>query len=164
MSIRFGIMTASDRCASGERDDLSGPALVNAIASSGWHVLRTIILPDDMPKLSKTMAEWADAGDLDVILVTGGTGFAPRDVTPEATLAVIQRQAPGMAEAMRHESLLHTKHAMLSRGVVGIRGSVLIVDLPGNPKAAVENFEVIKSVLCHAVELIKNKPDAERHH
>ena len=123
-----------------------------------------MILADDQGKLSRTMAEWADSGTLDIILVTGGTGFAPRDVTPEATLAIIQRQAPGMADAMRQESMKLTDHAMLSRGVVGIRGEVLIVDLPGSPNAAVDNFHVIEPVLAHAVELIKNDPEAEKHH
>ncbi len=164
MTLRFGILTASDRSARGERADLSGPALVELVQSRGWNVLRQAILPDDLIVLRETLTAWADRGDLDIILVTGGTGFAPRDVTPEATRAVIDREAPGLAEAMRAESLKITPHAMLSRSVAGIRGRVLIIDLPGNPKAAVENLNVILPVLGHAVELLRDDPDAEKHH
>lgn len=164
MTLRFGILTASDRSSRGERPDLSGPALVELVHSQGWKVLRQAILPDDMIVLRETLVAWSDRGDLDIILVTGGTGFAPRDVTPEATRAVIDREAPGLAEAMRQESLKVTPHAMLSRSVTGIRGKVLIIDLPGSPKAAVENLNVILPVLGHAVELLRDEPDAEKHH
>jgi molybdopterin adenylyltransferase len=126
--------------------------------------MRIAILPDDLTALRKTMAKWSDRGDLDVLLVTGGTGFAPRDVTPEATRLIIQREAPGLAEAMRAASLRITPHAMLSRGVTGIRGRTIIVNLPGSPKAAVENLQVILPVLTHAVELLKEDPEAEKHH
>jgi molybdopterin adenylyltransferase len=164
MAIRFGILTVSDRSARGERPDLSGPALVERVTAQGWTVARTAVLPDDLPALRETLSAWADGGELDVILTTGGTGFAPRDVTPEATELVIEREAPGLAEAMRFESLKSTPHAMLSRALVGIRGSVLIINLPGSPKAAVENFQVVQAVLPHAVELLHNDPDSERHH
>jgi len=164
MTLRFGILTASDRSARGERPDLSGPALVELVQSHGWSVVRQTILPDDLIVLRETLTAWSDRGDLDVILVTGGTGFAPRDVTPEATRAVIDREAPGLAEAMRAESLKVTPHAMLSRAVCGIRGRVLIIDLPGSPKAAVENLNVVLPVLGHAVELLRDEPEAERHH
>jgi molybdenum cofactor synthesis domain-containing protein len=162
--LRFGILTASDRSARGERPDLSGPALAERVTASGAEVKRTEILPDDLVQLAAALSAWADAGDLDVILVTGGTGFAPRDVTPEATRQVIAREAPGLAEAMRAASLKVTPHAMLSRAVAGIRGRTLIVDLPGSPKAAVENLEVILPVLGHAVELLREDPQAEKHH
>jgi molybdopterin adenylyltransferase len=164
MNIRFGILTSSDRSSRGERPDLSGAALAKLVMAQGWEVVRTIILPDDRNALIETLSAWADAGDLDIILTTGGTGFSPRDVTPEATRAVIDREAPGLAEAMRQESLKFTPHAMLSRAAAGMRGRVLIINLPGSPKAAVENFEVIQAVLGHAVELLRDNPEAEKHH
>jgi molybdopterin adenylyltransferase len=164
MSLRFGILTVSDRSARGDRPDLSGPALVELVRAQGWQVERTAILADDLPALRETLSAWADGADLDVILTTGGTGFSPRDVTPEATRLVIEREAPGLAEAMRFESLKFTPHAMLSRALAGIRGNVLIINLPGSPKAAVENLQVILPVLPHAVELLHNDPDAELHH
>jgi molybdopterin adenylyltransferase len=164
MTLRFGILTASDRSARGERPDLSGPALEELVRAHGWSIVRQTILPDDLKILRETLVAWADRGDLDIILITGGTGFAPRDITPEATRAVIDREAPGLAEAMRQESLKVTPHAMLSRGVTGMRGKVLIIDLPGSPKAAVENLNVVLPVLAHAVELLRDEPDAEKHH
>ena len=164
MNLRFGILTVSDRSARGERPDLSGPALVELVAAAGWTVDRTAILADDLKALQETLIAWADEGQLDVILTTGGTGFAPRDVTPEATRAVIEREAPGLAEAMRAESLKATSHAMLSRAVAGIRGKTLIINLPGSPKAAVENLQMVLPVLAHAVELLREEPDAEKHH
>jgi molybdopterin adenylyltransferase len=163
-SIRFGILTISDRSARGERADLSGPALAELIQGQGWTLARQAVLPDELPVLIEALAAWADSGDLDVLLTTGGTGFAPRDVTPEATRAVIDRDAPGLAEVMRAESLKVTPHAMLSRAVAGMRGRVLIVNLPGSPKAALENLRFILPVLPHAVELLKESPDAEGHH
>lgn len=164
MTLRFGILTASDRSARGERPDLSGPALAELIASQGWEVLCQAVLPDDLTALRETLNAWAGRGDLDIILTTGGTGFSPRDVTPEATLAVVERLAPGLAEAMRAASLQVTPHAMLSRAVAGIRGKVLMINLPGSPKAAVENLQVVLPVLSHAVELLREDPLAEKHH
>lgn len=164
MTLRFGILTVSDRSARGERPDLSGPALVERVTAQGWDVVRTAVLPDDLPGLRETLTAWADEGLLDIILTTGGTGFGPRDVTPEATELVIEREAPGLAEAMRFESLKATPHAMLSRALAGIRGNVLIINLPGSLKAALENFQVVLPVLPHAVELLHNDPDSERHH
>ncbi len=105
MELRFGILTSSDRAARGERPDLSGPALAESISAQGWKVVRTIVLPDDLETLRETLSAWADQDDLDIILTTGGTGFGPRDVTPEATRAVIDREAPGLAEVMRQVSL-----------------------------------------------------------
>ena len=164
MPLRFGILTSSDRAACGERPDLSGPALVELVTAQGWEVKRTAILPDEISDLRAALSAWADEGGLDVILTTGGTGFAPRDVTPEATRLVIEREAPGLAEAMRFESLKSTPHAMLSRGLAGIRGHVLIINLPGSPRAAVENLQVVIPVLPHAVELLQDHSEAERHH
>ena len=130
----------------------------------GWEVAHTAIVPDDLPTIRDTLARWADSDAYDVILTTGGTGFAPRDVTPEATIAVAERLAPGLAEAMRATSLKITPHAMLSRAAAGIRGQTLIVNLPGSPKAATENLEVIAAVLPHAVKLLRNDPHAEGEH
>jgi molybdenum cofactor synthesis domain-containing protein len=124
----------------------------------------TAVVPDEKPTISHAIIEWVDGGSVDIILTTGGTGFAPRDQTPEATLEVFERQAPGLAEAMRQASLAVTPHAMLSRGVAGIRGRVLIVNLPGSPRAATENLRVIYPVLPHAVELLTGSPQAEAHH
>ena len=164
MTLRIGILTVSDRAASGERPDSSGPALVQRIQAEGWQVVRTAVLPDEMGLISAALADWADAQDCDVVLTTGGTGFSPRDVTPEATQAVITRLAPGLAEAMRQASLRLTPHAMLSRATAGIRGSTLIVNLPGSPRAAVENLEVVLPVLAHAVQLLSQDPGAEAGH
>ena len=164
MELRIGILTASDRSARGERADLSGEGIHQAVLALGWQVLQQTILPDDYDLLRQKLAGWADSGELDVILTTGGTGFAPRDVTPEATQAIIDRPAPGLAEAMRSASLKVTPHAMLSRAIAGIRKQTLIVNLPGSPKAALENLEVILPVLPHAVQLLRESPDAEAGH
>jgi molybdopterin adenylyltransferase len=164
MTLRFGILTASDRSSRGERPDLSGPALIDLVTAHGWTVSHTAIVPDELDVLRETLSAWADSGEMDIILTTGGTGFAARDVTPEATRLVVDRQAPGLAEAMRQENRKVTPHAMLSRAVAGLRGRVLIINLPGSPKAAVENLQVVLPVLAHAVELLSENPDAEKHH
>ena len=164
MIIRFGILTASDRSARGEREDTAGPLLAHLVAEQGWSVDRQSILPDEEAAIRELLARWADSGELDVILTTGGTGFAPRDVTPEATRAAIDREAPGLAEAMRAASLKITPHAMLSRVVTGIRKKTLIINLPGSPKGAVENLQVIIPVLPHAIQLLREDPVSETTH
>ena len=164
MALRFGIITVSDRSARGERADASGPALQDAVAEQGWLVIRQEVVPDDLSPLRDTLVEWSDSGMYDVILTTGGTGFSPRDVTPEATAAAMDREAPGLAEAMRAVSLKVTPHAMLSRAKAGIRGRTLIVNLPGSPKGALENFQVVTPVLPHAVQLLSEDPGAEAGH
>ncbi len=164
MSLRFGILTVSDRSARGERPDISGPALAQIVAEQDWIVARQAILPDDLVGLREALASWADSGDYDIVLTTGGTGFSQRDVTPEATQAVVERMAPGLAEAMRAKSLQVTPHAMLSRATAGIRGKTLIINLPGSPKAAVENLQVILPVLQHAVQLLTGDPQSEAGH
>lgn len=164
MTIRFGILTLSDRSARGERADCSGPALASLIQAQGWSVVRQSLLPDDGSAIRESLISWADGGEMDVILTTGGTGFSPRDVTPEATRAVIDREAPGLAEAMRAASLKVTPHAMLSRIVTGIRKKTLIVNLPGSPKGAVENLQVIVPVLPHAIQLLQEDPTSESTH
>lgn len=164
MTLRFGILTLSDRSSRGERADSSGPALASLIQGEGWEVVKQSLLPDDEAAIRELLISWADSGEMDVILTTGGTGFSPRDVTPEATRAVIDREAPGLAEAMRAASLKVTPHAMLSRIVTGIRKKTLIVNLPGSPKGAVENLQVITSVLPHAVQLLQEDPTSESTH
>lgn len=164
MSIRFGLLTLSDRSARGERADSSGPALAAIIQARGWSVSREQILPDNESAIRELLAAWCDAADLDVVLTTGGTGFSPRDVTPEATRAVIDREAPGLAERMRAVGLEHTPHAMLARAVTGIRGKTLIINLPGSPKGAVESLEVVLPVIEHAVKLLHEDPSSEAEH
>lgn len=164
MMIRFGILTLSDRSSRGERADSSGPALARLIQAEGWSVAKQSLLPDDESAIRGILISWADSGELDVILTTGGTGFSSRDVTPEATRAVIDREAPGLAEAMRAESLKVTPHAMLSRIVTGIRKRTLIINLPGSPKGAVENLQVVIPVLSHAVQLLTEDPASESTH
>jgi molybdenum cofactor synthesis domain-containing protein len=164
MSLKIGILTVSDRSSRGEREDASGPALREAVLEQGWEVVEQGIVPDDLAILKETLSLWADSERCDLILTTGGTGFSPRDVTPEATRAIIDREAPGLAEAMRAASLEITLHAMLSRAVAGIRGSTLIVNLPGSPKAALENLGVVAPVIPHAVQLLRQDPEAEADH
>jgi len=130
----------------------------------GWLVEEQDIIPDEIAGIKETLTRWADSGRLDVVLTSGGTGFASRDVTPEATNESIERNAPGLAEAMRAASLKITPHAMLSRAVTGIRGNTLIVNLPGSPKAALENLEAILPVLPHAVQLLQEDAGAEAGH
>ena len=164
MTIRFGILTLSDRSSRGERADASGPALARLIQAEGWLVAKQSLLPDDESSIRKILINWSDDSEVDVILTTGGTGFSPRDVTPEATRAAIERDAPGLAEAMRAASLKITPHAMLSRIVTGIRKRTLIINLPGSPKGAVENLQVVLPVISHAVQLLKEDPRSETSH
>lgn len=164
MNLRFGILTVSDRSTRGERVDVSGPLLVEAVEEQGWQVVKRGLMADDFIPLRDELVAWADSDEVDVILTTGGTGFSSRDITPEATLAIVERGAPGLAEAMRAASLKITPHAMLSRATAGIRGRVLIINLPGGPAAAVENFAVIQSVLPHAIQLLREDPGAEAGH
>ena len=164
MTIRFGILTLSDRSSRGERADSSGPALARLIQAEGWFIAKQSLLPDDESAIRQILIEWADGGEVDVVLTTGGTGFSPRDVTPEATRAVIEREAPGLAEAMRAASLKITPHAMLSRVAAGIRKRTLILNLPGSPKGAVENLQVVVPVLPHAVQLLREDPESESSH
>ena len=164
MTLRFGILTLSDRSSRGEREDASGPALARLILTANWSVAKQALLPDDESAIRVTLAEWTDSDEVDLILTTGGTGFSQRDVTPEATRAVIEREAPGLAEAMRAASLKITPHAMLSRIVTGIRKRTLIINLPGSPKGAVENLQVILPVLPHAVQLLQEDPASDTSH
>jgi molybdenum cofactor synthesis domain-containing protein len=162
--MRFGVLTVSDRSSQGTRPDASGPLLITSIQNQGWQVILDGVIPDELATISETLIKWSDSNQIDILLTTGGTGFSPRDVTPEATLQVVERQVPGIPEAMRQASLAVTQHAMLSRAVAGIRGATLIINLPGSPKGALENFNTILSVLPHAVELIHGDPKSETGH
>ena len=161
VEIRAVVITVSDRCARGEQRDESGAALVELLKEMGARIVATEILPDDLEPLAEKLRNYAEREDVNLILTTGGTGFSPRDNAPEATRAVIEREAPGLAEAMRMETLKQTPLAMVSRGVCGIRSNALIINLPGSPKAVRESFAVIKPVLSHAVALLAGKPHAE---
>jgi molybdopterin adenylyltransferase len=163
--ITVAILTISDRGARGEYEDESGPVIQEMVTGRlGARVTQYEIAPDEIESIKNTLINWADEIGVDLILTTGGTGFAPRDVTPEATKAVIEREAPGLAEAMRAESLKVTPHAMLSRAVAGIRGHTLIVNLPGSPKAVRENLETILPALPHGIELLQELAGANQHH
>ena len=162
--MRVALLTVSDRSSRGERPDASGPALEQVILTQGWRVVQRAIVPDDLPAIRDMLVKWCDGGEIDLILTTGGTGFGPRDITPEATQAVIERAAPGLSEAMRAASLQITPHAMLSRSIAGIRQNTLIINLPGSPKGAVENLQVVMPVLPHAIQLLRADPQAEAGH
>lgn len=153
-TLRFAILTISDRSSRGERPDASGPALVELAQLQGWQVVKQEIVPDEVSAIQEILQTWADSGEMDVVLTTGGTGFAPRDVTPEATRAVLERLTPGLDEAMRAASLKITPHAMLSRAISGICKRTLIINLPGSPKGATENLQVVMPALEHAVRLL----------
>jgi molybdenum cofactor synthesis domain-containing protein len=152
-----GILTISDRGSRGERQDKSGQAIREILSSIDARITDYDIVPDEKELIVEKLVKWADEDNLDVVITTGGTGLTPRDVTPEATLAVVDRIVPGFAEAMRAESLKKTPHAMLSRAVVGTRGKCLIVNLPGSPKAVRECLHVILPALPHAVETLKGE-------
>src|SRR5687768_5307823 len=155
--IRAVVITVSDACASGHRADTSGQALVELLGELGAEIAEKRILSDDLAPLEHTLREICNRGDVNLIVTTGGTGLGPRDNTPEATLRVIEKEAPGLAEAMRRETFVSTPLSMLSRGICGIRGTTLIVNLPGSPKAVAECFEVIRPVLPHAIALLRGQ-------
>lgn len=155
--IRAVVITVSDACSRGERRDESGETLVRLLNELGAEVVAKEIVADDLLPLNEVLKQHADRTDVNLLITTGGTGFGPRDNTPEATRMAIEREAPGLAEAMRAESLKHTSMGMISRGVSGIRSSCLIVNLPGSPKAVVESFAVIRSVLPHVMDLLAGK-------
>ncbi len=152
--IRAVAITVSDRCARGEAEDVSGAILIECLEAANAEITQKIVVSDDFAPLVETLKKTADRSEVNLLVTTGGTGFAPRDTTPEATMQVIEREAPGLAEAMRFESLKKTPTAMLSRGVCGIRGNCLIINLPGAPAAVRECFAVIQPVLAHAINLL----------
>jgi molybdopterin adenylyltransferase len=160
--LRVGVITVSDKGWHGQRHDKSGQVIRDSLSSSGASVTKYQVVPDEVELISGRLAEWADGGEVDVILTTGGTGLARRDVTPEATLSVVDKVAPGLVEAMRTETFRITPMAILSRAVAGVRGECLIVNLPGSPKAVRECLEVILPVIPHAVEIIRG--EVTEHH
>lgn len=156
--MKVAILTLSDKGARGERDDASGPALRDWLAERNVPVAHMALIPDDAEQIAATLEEWIHTLEPDLILTTGGTGVSPRDVTPEATRRVIERELPGFAEQMRQESLKKTPHAIISRAIAGIRGGTLIINLPGSPKGAVENLAAVWPAIPHAVAKIKGDP------
>lgn len=152
------ILTISDRGARGEREDASGKALYECLCAEGYEVRFRAMVPDEIPVISSSLCRYADEEKVALIVTTGGTGVSPRDLTPEATLAVVDRTVPGMAEAMRAASLPKTPHAMISRAIVGIRKNTLMINLPGSPKGAVENLLVLLPALPHALQKIQGDP------
>jgi len=156
--VKAGILTLSDKGARGERIDLSGPALSDWLRPKGVETARYEMIPDDEGRIAEKLSEWADSGELDIILTTGGTGVSPRDVTPEATMKILDKLIPGLGELMRFRSLVKTPSAAISRAVAGIRGTTLIINLPGSPKGAVENLEAVWDAVPHAVAKIQGDP------
>lgn len=152
------VLTVSDRSFRGERPDEAGPLVVHLLMEAGFSVTKTLTVPDERLRIEAALRNWSDREPVDLIVTTGGTGFSPRDVTPEATLAVCERLAPGIPEAMRYASLQITPRAMLSRAQAGIRRSTLIVNLPGSPKAARENLEAVLPSLQHGLEMLSGRP------
>lgn len=152
------VLTVSDRCFRGERPDSAGPLVAKLLKDAGYQVVQTAIVPDEQPRIEQILREIAGAGSVQLLLTTGGTGFSPRDVTPEATLAVCTRLTPGIPEAMRRASMGVTNRAMLSRAQAGIRHGTLIVNLPGSPKAARENLEAVLPALAHGLEMLSGRP------
>lgn len=155
---RVGILTVSDKGHAGERHDASAPELAGMLESRQYEVQHFQIVPDEHEAIVAALVDWSDREKLDLILTTGGTGFTPRDITPEATLAVAERLAPGIPEAMRAAGLAQTPHAMLSRGLAGLRGGTLIINLPGSPKGARESLAAVLPALPHALEKLKGSP------
>ena len=152
---KLAILTVSTSGYAGERDDTGSQAIRDVLAEPDYQLVEYRIVSDDKDMIAKQMSEWADRTDIDLLISTGGTGLGPRDVTPEACLSIIDKEVPGLAESMRAETLKFTPMAMLSRSVAGIRGSTLILTLPGSPKGVKETLEVVKPVIPHAIELLK---------
>ncbi len=152
--IRAGVLTVSDKASRGEREDRSGPALVEMLSADGVEVVRTAVVPDDQEEIGAVLIAWSDEG-LDLVLTTGGTGFSPRDWTPEATKAVLERETPGISEAIRAAGMAKTRTAMLSRAASGIRKSTLIINLPGSEKSVREGLAAVLDVLPHGIEVLR---------
>lgn len=160
--MRTAVLTISTSKARGEGEDLSGPELARLVEEAGGEVVSKEVIPDARDEIESRLREHCDNLKCDLVLTTGGTGVAQSDVTPEATMEVIERPTPGLVEAMRAESLKHTAHGMLSRAVAGIRGDSLIINFPGSPKAVVESFAVVAPVLAHALDLLSDRPSEHR--
>ena len=152
------VLTVSDRSFRGERPDAGGPLVAEMLKNAGYEVVTTAIVPDEQVQIEEKLRQIADSGEVQLLVTTGGTGFAPRDVTPEATLSVCERLTPGIPEAMRYASMQVTNRAMLSRAQAGIRKGTLIINLPGSPKAAKENLEAVLPALSHGLEMLSGRP------
>ena len=163
-SIAVAIVTISDRSSEGIREDRSGPAIAEFCSKQGWSIIESAIIPDELDMISKTLVQLSNNQNINLIFTTGGTGFSPRDNTPEATLSIIEKNAPGISEYIRLKSMEVTPHAMLSRGVSGIRKKTLIINLPGSPKAAIESIEFILPALPHAIALLHENKGQETKH
>ena len=157
MPIRAAILTISDKASRGERVDTSGAAIAELLATIDAAVQRSEVVPDERDQIAATLRTWADSDELDLIVTTGGTGLGPRDVTPEATAEVIERPVPGLGELMRSAGIRHTPMAALSRGIAGVRGRCLIVNLPGSEKGVRESLSAVLDLLPHAVELLRGR-------
>jgi molybdenum cofactor synthesis domain-containing protein len=155
--VRAAVLTVSDSCYRGEREDRAGPQVAARLRELGWEVLATGLAPDDCAAIRQALETWAARHDLDAIFTTGGTGIAPRDVTPEATRAVIERELPGLPELMRAEGLKSTRRAVLSRAVAGVRNGKLILNLPGSPRGALESLNAVADLLPHVVEVAQGR-------
>jgi molybdenum cofactor synthesis domain-containing protein len=155
--IRVAVITVSDSAIAGTRQDLSGPTVRARAESLGWTVSVREMVPDESAQIADALRRLADSGEVELILTTGGTGVAVRDVTPEATRGIVQREIPGLGELMRFEGLKHTPMAVLSRGLAGVRGRTLIVNLPGSPKGAVESLDAIAKLVPHVLDLLEGK-------
>lgn len=153
--IRTAVLTISDSCASGQRQDLSGRAIMDILPGDKFEICRRNIVPDDHQRIVEALKTCSDKEEIDIVLTTGGTGLGPRDVTPEATASVCQRIVPGVSEILRAEGYKKTHHAVLGRGMAGIRNNTLIINLPGSPKAVRESLEILLDVLPHAVEMMR---------
>ncbi len=155
---RAAVLTVSDRSFKGERPDAGGPLVAELLEKAGYEVVHRAIVPDEQAQIEEKLRQIADSGEVQLLVTTGGTGFAPRDVTPEATLAVCDRLTPGIPEAMRYASMQVTNRAMLSRAQAGIRKGTLIINLPGSPKAAKENLEAVLPAIGHGLEMLSGRP------
>jgi len=154
---RFGVLTVSDSAFRGLRTDEGGPAVEEVLSAHGFRPVLRAVVPDDRPAIARILRAWADGGEVDLAVTTGGTGLGPRDVTPEATLEVVERLVPGLAELMRWETRRYTPMAVLSRAVAGIRGRCLILNLPGSPRAVRQCLEAVLPVLPHALEILRGE-------
>ena len=160
--IRAGVVTVSDKGYAGEREDVSGPLLADLLREMGAEVVSLTVVPDERAVIERTLAALADQGLVDLVVTTGGTGPTPRDLTPEATQAVIEREMPGLVEVLRFEGYRKTPLAVLSRGVAGIRGRTLIVNLPGSPRAVREGMETLLPILPHAIKMVRGQDTEHR--
>ena len=161
MKYTAAVITVSDKCSRGEREDTSGPAIAEMAKDGGWDVVYTAVVPDEMDEIKAELIKCCDELKISMVLTTGGTGFSPRDITPEATMQVVERPTPGIPEAMRAESMKITPRGCLSRSAAGIRGGSLIINLPGSRKAAKENFEAVEEPLHHGMDMLASSGSAD---